>query len=122
MSVKGSCHCGATQFEVETAPTELTDCNCSFCAKRGNLVAYYQPSSFKLLTARDRVSTYQWGAYMGAHHHCAICGCGTYGEFSDFSSGEADYDNPRISINVRLLENFDLSALPVVHLNGRDDW
>ncbi len=29
MSVKGSCHCGATQFEVEAAPEEVTQCTCS---------------------------------------------------------------------------------------------
>jgi hypothetical protein len=31
-----------------------------------------------LTTARDRVSTYQWGTYQVEHHHCAICGCGTW--------------------------------------------
>ena len=43
-------------------------------------------------------------------------------EFPDFSTGQADYDSPRVSINARLLENFDLSPLPVTYLNGRDDW
>ncbi len=122
MPVKGSCHCGAVQFQVETEPTELADCNCSFCSKRGNLVAYYPLAAFRLLTARDRVATYQWGDYMGTHHHCGVCGCGTYSQFPDFSSGQADYDNPRVAINARLLEGFDLSPLPVNHLNGRDDW
>ncbi len=40
MSVKGSCHCGATQFEVGEAPTRLIRCTCSFCAKRGALWSY----------------------------------------------------------------------------------
>jgi hypothetical protein len=122
MPVKGSCHCGATQFEVESAPTELSACNCSFCSKRGGLQAYYTPAQFKLTTARDRVSTYQWGHYIGQHHHCAICGCGTYSEFPSFDTGEPDFDNPRIAINARLLNDFDLSPLPVAKLNGRDDW
>jgi hypothetical protein len=122
MPVKGSCHCGATQFELAEAPTQLTICNCSFCSKRGPLWAYTTPAGFKLLTVRDRVSTYQWGHYVGQHHHCAICGCGTYSEFPDFSTGQADYDHPKVSINARLLDDFDISPLPVTQVNGRDDW
>ena len=122
MPVKGSCHCGATQFEVSEAPTEVTVCNCSFCSRRGALLAYYTPAQFRLTTARDRVSTYQWGHYVGQHHHCSVCGCGTYSEFPDFSSGEPDFEHPKISINARLLQDVDLAALPVRRLNGRDDW
>ena len=48
MPVKGSCHCGTTQFEVAAAPAELTRCTCSFCAKRGALWAYYPPAQFRL--------------------------------------------------------------------------
>ena len=96
MAIKGSCHCGATQFEVSAAPETVTRCTCSFCSKRGGLWAYYTPAQFKLLTARDRVSTYQWRTYTGQHHHCSICGCGTYSEFPDFSTGKADFDNPKV--------------------------
>jgi hypothetical protein len=122
MTVKGSCHCGATQFELTQAPSELASCNCSFCSKRGPLWAYYMPEQFKLTTARDRVSTYQWGHYMGQHHHCAICGCGTYSEFPTFEGGAPDFSKPRISINARLLNDFDIEPLPVTRLNGREDW
>ena len=48
MSLKGSCHCGATQFEVSEAPQSLARCTCSFCARRGALWAYYTPAQFKL--------------------------------------------------------------------------
>ena len=36
--IKGSCHCGNTQFEVTEAPTDVTRCTCSLCSKRGALV------------------------------------------------------------------------------------
>ena len=84
MPLKARCHCGATQFEIDTAPEEVSSCNCSFCSKRGVLWAYYRPAQFRLTTARDRVSTYQWDHYIGQHHHCAICGCGTFSEFPSF--------------------------------------
>ena len=79
MTVKGSCHCGATQFTVAKRPASVTRCSCSFCSKRGALWAYQEAEDdFTLTTARDRVSTYQWGSYRIEHHHCAICGCGTW--------------------------------------------
>jgi hypothetical protein len=122
MPIKGSCHCGATQFEIPSAPETLTQCTCSFCAKRGALLAYYAAREFKLLTARDRVSTYQWRSYTVQHHHCAICGCATYSESPDFSSGKPDFDNPRVSINARLLDDFDIGALEVNVIDGKNLW
>ena len=122
MTLKASCHCHATQFEVSEAPATVTSCNCSYCSRRGALMAYYTPEQFKLLTARDRVSTYQWGHYVGQHHHCAICGCPTYSEFPSFDDGKPDFSKPQISINARLLEDFDLAAVPVEHVDGKNSW
>ena len=122
MPIKGSCHCGATQFEVTAAPASVTSCNCSFCSKRGGLWAYYTPAQFKLTTARDRVSTYQWGHYVGQHHHCSICGCGTYSEFPSFEEGKPDFSKPRISVNARLFNDFDLAAVPVEQVDGKNGW
>ena len=60
MAVKGSCHCGATQFTVARRPETVTRCTCSFCTKRGALWAYQnQEDDFVLSTARDRVATYR---------------------------------------------------------------
>jgi hypothetical protein len=118
-SLKARCHYGATQFTVETAPQELAACNCTFCAKRGALWAYYTPAQFRLTTAPERVSTYQWGSYTVRHHHCAICGCGTFSESPDWSTGKPDFDNPRIGVNARLFEDFDLDATPVRKIDGR---
>jgi hypothetical protein len=50
MTIKGSCHCGNTQFEVSEAPHGVTRCTCSLCAKRGALWAYYTPAQFRLTT------------------------------------------------------------------------
>lgn len=55
MTVKGSCHCGRTQFEVSEAPTDVTRCTCSFCSKRGALWAYYKPADFPDLAAGECV-------------------------------------------------------------------
>jgi hypothetical protein len=122
MAIKGSCHCGATQFEVDAGPSQVNQCTCSFCAKRGALWAYYDPAQFRLKTARDRVSTYQWGTYMMVHHHCAICGCGTYSEGPEWVDGEPDFSRPKILINARLLDDFDIEAVPVQVVDGKNLW
>lgn len=114
MALKGSCHCKATQFEVVRAPQTLTNCNCTFCSRRGALHAYYKPEEFKLTPARDRVSTYQWNTFTGQHHHCAICGCPTYSEGPTFPDGKPDFDHPQVTVNARLFEDFDLDAVPIV--------
>jgi hypothetical protein len=122
MVVKGSCHCKATQFEVSEAPDSVTQCTCSFCSKRGALHAYYTPDQFKLRTARDRVSTYQWRTFSVLHHHCAICGCPTYSESPDFSTGKPDFDHPRIGVNARLLDDFELASVPIKIIDGKHLW
>lgn len=49
MTIKGSCHCGKTSFEIYgDVPEQLTHCTCSFCSKRGALYAYYQPDQFRV--------------------------------------------------------------------------
>jgi hypothetical protein len=122
MAIKGSCHCGATQFEVDAAPGKVIRCTCSFCAKRGVLWGYYQPAHFRLKTARDRVSTYQWRTYTAQHHHCAVCGCGTYSDLIAWINGKPDFSQPKIGINARLLDDFDLDAVPVEVLDGKNLW
>ena len=74
MPIKGSCHCGNTQFEVNEAPTDVTRCTCSLCSKRGALWAYYTPAQFRLTSAPENVATYLWGSRTVKHHFCANCG------------------------------------------------
>lgn len=120
--LKGSCHCGVTQFEVTAAPERLTRCTCSFCHKHGALWAYYPADGFTLTSPRNRISTYQWNSFTMKHHHCAICGCTTFSEGPDWSTGEADWEKPRVSINAWLLDDLDASTLPVDVIDGKNGW
>ena len=122
MPVKGSCHCGKTQFELAAAPTGLTRCTCSFCSKRGMLWAYYTPAEFRLTTPEADVATYQWRTRTVKHHHCATCGCGTYTESPNWVDGKPDFANPKIGVNARLLDDFDFESLPVQVIDGRNLW
>ena len=108
--IKGSCHCGNTQFEVSEAPSDVTRCTCSLCSKRGALWAYYTPAQFRLTSPPENVATYLWGSRTVKHHFCANCGCGTYSESPDWSSGKPDFDNPKVGVNSRLFDDFDLDG------------
>jgi len=121
MTIKGSCHCKATTFEVSYAPENVTHCTCSFCSKRGALWAYYTPADVKILTDTAH-ATYQWGSKTVKHNFCATCGCTTYTETPDWSTGKPDFDNPKVSINSRLFDDFDLDKVEVVVIDGKNLW
>jgi hypothetical protein len=120
--IGGSCHCGATRFEVLGEVTEATACTCTICSKRGALWSYHKPAQFRLLTPRENLSTYRWQSRMVAHHFCGRCGCTTFTESPDWSSGEPDFDNPQVAVNARVLDDFDLAAVPVTVIDGRNLW
>lgn len=122
MAIKGSCHCKATSFEVTAAPENVTQCTCSFCSKRGALWAYYTPDQFDLQTPMKNVATYRWGSKTIKHHFCPVCGCGTFTETPDWSTGSPNFDNPRISVNARLFDDFDLDKVEVVMIDGKNLW
>ncbi|MBE7183703.1 MAG: GFA family protein [Methylobacterium mesophilicum] len=121
MRVQGSCHCKARRFEAAFAPDTVTSCNCSFCAKSGALWAYYDVADVTLVS-REREVAYCWNSKVVAHHFCGVCGCRTFSEAPDFSSGEPDFSKPKISLNARLFDDFDLKAVPIKEIDGRNGW
>lgn len=122
MPILGSCHCKATTFEVTEAPRTVTCCTCSICSKRGALWAYYRPEQFKLTSPPEKVAVYQWQTKTVKHGFCATCGCGTFTLSPDWSTGEADFDNPKIAVNARLFDDFNLDAVPVEIIDGKNLW
>lgn len=121
MIVRGSCHCKATVFELSYEPATVTRCTCSICSKRGALWAYYSPADVKF--EKDEAPTgYEWRTKTVTHNFCSVCGCTTYTRTPDWSNGVPDFDNPKISINTRLLDDFDLDAVEVVVIDGKNLW
>ena len=113
MNYKGSCHCGAIAFEVEGELAEVIDCNCSICSRKGALLWFVPRDKLHLLTPETDISTYMFGKRRIKHQFCAKCGIHPFGEGTDPKG------NSMAAINVRCLENLDLSALPVKHFDGR---
>lgn len=121
MKVKGSCHCKATMFEVSYEPKTVTRCTCSICSKRGALWAYYSPHDVEIIRDEAR-GVYEWGSKTVKHGFCSVCGCTTYTATPDWSTGKPDFDNPKLSINSRLFDDFDLDKVEVVVIDGKNLW
>lgn len=122
MKLTGSCHCGATKFEVTEAPTSVTRCTCSICSKLGALWAYYRPEDVKLQERPSCETTYRWNTKTVAFKFCPSCGCSTFTETPDWSTGEPNFDNPRIAVNAHLFDDFNLQAVPVEVIDGKNQW
>lgn len=119
--LQGSCHCGAQRFAAPT-PEMVTRCTCSICTKRGALSAYYAPDEVQLDLTPAALAAYQWGDRMMTFHHCAACGCNVFSESPAWTTDEGEDRPARITLNARLFDDFDLGAVPVRHVDGRNDW
>lgn len=113
MKYQGSCHCGRIAFEVEGDLTQVVDCNCSICTRKGSLLWFVPREQMRLLTPEENIANYSFGKHAIKHRFCPTCGIHPFGEGADPSG------KPMAAINVRCLEGVDLSALPVKHFDGR---
>jgi len=114
MKYKGSCHCGNVAFEVEGEIDIALSCNCSICSRKGSLLWFVPQDKLTLLTPEDSVTTYTFNKHVIKHRFCPTCGIHPYGEGADPKG------NRMAAINLRCLEDIDLSAIPVQEFNGRD--
>lgn len=121
MTIKGSCHCGATRFEIEVAPASVTACNCTFCAKTGALWAYYTPDQIRF---RRQTPDAIYAPSLNKHHFCPICGIPTFGESPtwDIETRTPDMSKIQLGINARLFDDFDLSRIEHKTIDGRHLW
>ena len=124
MTITGSCHCGKSAFRiVGKIPSTLTRCTCSFCAKRGALLAYYPPAQFHVTAVPADDAVYRWNTELVAHHFCAGCGCATYSDSPDFKpDGSWDKHTRRIGVNARLFDDFDAAAAHITIIDGKNLW
>lgn len=113
MKYQGSCHCGRIKFEVEGELKNAMTCNCSICSRKGTIMWFVPRDNLHLLTPDDAASTYTFNKHIIKHRFCPVCGMHPYGEGSD------QQGNRMAAINVRCLENVDLSTIPTQQFDGR---
>jgi hypothetical protein len=102
---RGSCHCGAVQFEITTDFPELTMCDCSLCRKKNALMVKVHESRFTLLAGAGQLAEYQFHTHTARHFFCKVCG------IYPFHRKRVTPDN--FGINVFCLDNFDPAGIPV---------
>lgn len=115
----GSCHCGAVRFEVEIdLSAGGSRCNCSICVKLGGFSGIVKPEAFRLLSGKESLSEYTWGAKIGHRFFCGHCGV------SCFAPGHlAEIGGDYVSINLNALDDVDPNQLPAIHWDGRhNNW
>jgi len=123
-SYRGSCHCGAIQFQIESEITDVYTCDCSLCSKKNALMTTVPEDKFKLLEGYDKLSLYQWNAKIARHFFCSVCG------IYPFHRKRSMPDH--YGINARCLEGFDASeikpraaegkGMSLVADNPQPDW
>lgn len=109
----GGCHCGRVRFEV-TAPAriEVTDCNCSMCAKAGYLHLIVPKDRFKLLSGDDVLAKYEFNTGTAKHYFCSVCGVKSFYVPRSHPNG--------YSVNARCLDEGTVEAMHIVKKDGRN--
>ena len=111
---KGSCHCGAIQFEAELDLHVATRCNCRICTKTAIFGAQTKPELLRVTAGEDTAG--QWVAPGGTHFFCKRCGVQTHGR-GDYGRG------PYASVNVNCLDDLDPSTITAAYFDGRhNNW
>lgn len=114
MIYKGQCHCGKIAFEAEGEIDSVVQCNCSICTKRGALMWFIPREKLSVSTPETNMKTYMFNKRVIQHRFCPVCGCGPFGEGINPATKK-----PMAAVNVRCLEDVDLSKFKVVQFDGR---
>jgi hypothetical protein len=109
----GSCHCGTIRFEVNGTVDSALSCNCSICYRRGSLLWFVPRDNLILKTPKASARTYTFNKHVIKHHFCPTCGIHPYGEGTD------PQGNAMAAVNLRCLDNLDLSGVPVHNFDGK---
>ncbi len=108
----GACHCGAVQFRIAAAITDIYRCDCSLCRMKGAMMTSVQEDAFTLLSGADVLSEYNWNTGVARHFFCAVCG------IYPFHRKRTMPDH--YGVNVNCLAGFDPAALKVRQASGLD--
>ena len=109
---EGGCHCGRVRFRVRGELARASDCNCSMCTKKGILHWIVTPDRFEILSGKDELATYRFNTGTAQHTFCRHCG------IHPFYVPRSDPD--KVDVNVRCLDDVDLSTIEVSRFDGRN--
>jgi hypothetical protein len=105
---RASCHCGAVVLELQL-PQGLVEprrCNCSFCRRRGTLVASVPLSALRVIEGQEWLQCYTFNTETARHYFCSRCGIHTHHQRRSHPD--------QYAYNVACLEGVDPFALEPV--------
>ena len=109
----GGCHCGRVRFEViAPAKLQVSECNCSMCAKVGYLHLVVPADEFKLLSGAEVLTTYNFNTRTAKHLFCSICGVKSFYVPRSHPDG--------FSVNARCLDSGTVDEISIRQFNGRE--
>ena len=115
----GSCHCGRVRFQADFDLEAGTfRCNCSICLKTRAWLAGVPAADFRLVSGRDELRDYQFGAMRIHHYFCKHCGV------RPFSRAQDEQGNEMYAVRVSCLDDApeeELVSAPVRYFDMRHD-
>jgi hypothetical protein len=110
---EGGCHCGRVGFTVETDLDRTITCNCSYCQKRGFMLAFAPSTAFSLDKGEDALTEYRFNTQKIQHLFCATCGV------ESFARAAMPDGTPTVAVNVRCLQGVEPTELSPTAFDGR---
>ena len=113
MSYHGSCHCQEVRFEVDVDLAHPITCNCSYCQRRGSILAFAPEAKFSLQSGEDKLTEYRFNTMNIQHLFCSVCG------MESFARATGPDGTPMVAVNVRCLEGVEPDSLTPTKFDGR---
>lgn len=117
---KGSCHCGAMQYEADIDFSHGTGkCNCGYCTKIRSWKVFIKPEALRVLKGQDAVTGYSGKNPTAVRYFCKTCGVYTH------ETGNAEWmDGPFAGVFLGSLDDASIDELmsgPVQYSDGRNN-
>jgi hypothetical protein len=68
----GSCHCGRVRYDATVDLTQVMECNCSHCRRKGFLLTFISPDQFTLHSGEQDLTAYQFNKKIIQHLFCRL--------------------------------------------------
>lgn len=110
MTLKGSCHCGNLEVELDTAIApeafEVRACQCSFCSRHGARTISDPAGRLVIRVADpDKLCRYRFGLQTSEALVCGNCGC--------YVAAVMPEPPQRATLNARVLAEWERFTAPV---------
>ena len=117
--MKGTCHCGALEWQLEGEPGSVTGCNCTLCRRYGTLWAYdWEGERIRISGATAVYTRRDVKTPVIEFHFRPTCAC-----VLAWRAVQPDADGRRrIAVNVRLAPPGEVAELPIDHFDGLDTF